>query len=117
MRAALSTFTKSERAELHELVGEVYEWELHQHLAELDKAFAQWRRAEMLSSELCEEIHQFHQHPARELWSMYQSLSEDEIVARGMALGALNFARLSPKLLAKIEPLSKRWRLARDHDA
>ena len=114
MPAAPSTFTKSERAELRELAGQVYEWELGRYLSGLDESFARWRKGEMLSSELSDEIHEFHQHPARELWSMYQSLSDDELVARGLALGALELSRLSAKLRAKMEPLLNRWRKARE---
>lgn len=106
----MSPFTKSERKELREIAGEAYEWELHRHLSELDRSFAQWRRGEMLSSELSAAIHEFHQHAARELWSMYQSLGEVEIVARGLAIGAVALDRLSPQLKAKIQPLSGHWR-------
>jgi len=80
-------YSKSERKLLRDLAGEVYEWELHGHLEQLDKAFAEWRRGEMFSSELSDKIHHFHQNAARELWSMYQSLKEDHIVARGVVLG------------------------------
>jgi len=106
----MSPLTKSERRELREIAGEAYEWELHEHLSELDGAFDQWRRGEMLSSELSAAIHEFHQHAARELWSMYQSLGEVELVARGVAIGAVALDRLSPGLRAKIQPLSEHWR-------
>jgi hypothetical protein len=57
-----SEFTKSERRELRELAGDVYEAEAHHYLEELDEDFERWRRGEMLSSDLLTSIHQFHQH-------------------------------------------------------
>ena len=106
----MDQYTKTERKLLRDLAGEVYEWELHGYLEELDGAFDQWRNGEMLSSELSDEIHTFHQHAARELWSMYQTLKEDEIVARGVVLGALSEADLSSQLRKKLKPLLETFR-------
>ena len=103
-------YTKAERKALRDLAGEVYEWELHGHLEQLDMAFAEWRRGEMYSSELSDKIHDFHQHAARELWSMYQSLKEDELVARGIALGAISDKSLDSELRTKLKPLVDEFR-------
>ncbi len=65
-------FTKSERKQMRELAGAVYEAEAHARLEGLDSAFARWRTGECLSSELLAKVHEFHQHQARELWSSYQ---------------------------------------------
>ena len=111
-RETVDGFTKNERKVLREIAGEVYEWELHGHLEELDKAFSSWRAGKLLSSGLSAEIHEFHQHAARELWSMYQSLKEDQIVARGIAPGAIPEERLNPALREKIKPLSHCYRRA-----
>ena len=106
----MDQYAKTERKLLRDLAGEVYEWELHGYLEELDEAFDQWRNGEMLSSELSDKIHTFHQHAARELWSMYQTLKEDEIVARGVVLGALSEADLSSELRKKLKPLLETFR-------
>lgn len=52
-------FTKSERRQLRELAGEVYESEAHSLIEDLDNEFARWRDGEILSSELLTAIHEF----------------------------------------------------------
>jgi hypothetical protein len=97
-----SEFTKAERRELRDLAADVYEAEAHGYLEELDKDFASWRKGKMLSSNLLTSIHQFHQHQNRELWSVYQSLSDEMVVERGLRLGLLPEASVSPRLLEKL---------------
>ncbi|HSW12710.1 MAG TPA: hypothetical protein VLI06_07715 [Solimonas sp.] len=98
----MSDFSKSERRVLRDLAGHVYEAEAGRLLGELEASFKEWRAGEKLSSDLLQDIHQFHQHGSRELWSMYQSLKEQEIVARGIALGLIPEAKLEPALLEKL---------------
>lgn len=98
-------FTKDERRQLRELAGSVYEAEAHRMLEELEFEFKSWREGEMLSSELLSAIHEFHQHESRGLWSMYQSLREPEIVARGLALGFMAVSAVPSELLARLKPL------------
>ena len=109
----MAEYSKRERAELRRLAAEIYEWELRGRLELLDKSFAEWRRGTMLSSELADAIHKFHQHEARDIWSMYQTLKDPEIVARGIALGAISDDVLSAQLRDKIKPLSQYFREAR----
>jgi hypothetical protein len=97
-----SEFTKAERTELRELAAAVYEAEAHVYLSELDQDFAKWRKGKMRSSDLLTSIHQFHQHQNRELWSLYQGLSDDMVVERGLRLGLLAEAKASPQLLEKL---------------
>ena len=82
-RPLMAEYTKKERAELRKLAGEVYEWELGRELGGLNESFRKWSEGKMLSSELSSAIHEFHQHAARELWSMYQGLPEPNAVAPG----------------------------------
>jgi predicted transcriptional regulator len=58
-------------------------------------------------------IHQFHQHEARDIWSLYQTLKKPAIVARGLALGAISEDMLSGELRDKIKVLSHYFRDAR----
>jgi len=95
-------FTKSEKKQLRELAEEVYESEASGLLKELDEQFSRWRQGEILSSELLREIHYFHQHQSRELWSMYQSLPEALVVERGVAHGLLAESKVPAPLLAKL---------------
>lgn len=109
----MAEYSKRERAELRRLAAEVYEWELRGQLERLDKSFSEWRRGKMPSPELADAIHQFHQHEARDIWSMYQTLKEPAIVARGLALGAISEDMLPGELRDKIKVLSHYFRDAR----
>ncbi|MET0792235.1 MAG: hypothetical protein ABW061_12000 [Polyangiaceae bacterium] len=100
----MAEFTKRERGQLRRLANEIYEAEAHALLEELESSFAQWRAGEVLSSELLQAIHEFHQHQSRELWSVYQALRDPEIVARGLALGLLPESEVASDLLAKLAP-------------
>jgi hypothetical protein len=106
---AMAEYTKKERAELRTLAGEVYEWELGRELKLLDESFRQWREGNILSSELSDAIHEFHQHAAREIWSMYQRLKPPSVVARGLVMGALSEDAISPGLREKIKALSRHY--------
>jgi hypothetical protein len=106
---AMAEYTKRERAELRRLTGEVYEWELGRELKDLDESFRKWRKGEILSSELSDAIHEFHQHAAREIWSMYQRIDPASAVARGLAMGALTEDALWPSLRDRIKVLSRHY--------
>ena len=100
----MEEFTKRERGQLRRLASAVYEAEAHTLLEELDSSFEQWRNGGVLSSELLQTIHEFHQYQSRELWSAYQALRDPEIVARGLARGLLPESEVAPALLAKLAP-------------
>jgi hypothetical protein len=108
--SAAAEFSKRERAELRTLAGEVYEWELGRELEVLGKSFSEWRKGKLLASELSDEIHEFHQHAARELWSMYQTVPEEMLVARGVAIGAISVESLSSALREKLRESIERYR-------
>lgn len=105
----VAEYTKTERAELRRLAGEIYEWELGRELQTLDESFRRWREGDLLSSELSDAIHEFHQHAARELWSMYQTFQPANAVARGLVIGALSEEAISPGLRDKIKVLSRHY--------
>ena len=96
-------YTKSERAKLRDLASEAYERELGACLAELEKSFAAWRRGKLLSSELSGEIHEFHQHTARDVWSSYQLPHAAMIVARAVATGILEAREIPTPLMEKLK--------------
>ena len=96
--------TKSERRQLRQLAGEVYEAEAHRVLEKLDQDFERWRRNEMLSSELLGTIHDFHQHRSRELWSMYNGATDSMVVSRGVGLGLLPESKVPPAILVELDP-------------
>lgn len=99
----MADYSKKERAELRRLASEAHERELGSHLAELDKSFAKWRSGKLASSELSDEIHEFHQHAAREVWSAYQVRDEGFLVARAVAKGILSQDEVPQPLLEKLQ--------------
>ena len=103
-------FTKRERQQLRELASVVYEAELGALLGELVRSFHQWRAGTLLASELSQTIHAFHQGESRRLWSMYQTLKEPEIVARGIALGLIADDKVPHALTDKLSSLVELFR-------
>jgi hypothetical protein len=95
-------FTKSERKQLRELASSVYEAEAHDLLTVLDAEFGRWRNGECHSSEPLGAIHEFHQQQSRELWSIYQGLSDAMVVERGLALGLIAESRVPAAILTKL---------------
>ena len=71
-------------------------------LEKLHAKFQLWRDGKVLSSELFDDIHQFHQRESRDLWSIYRSLNEKEAVARGVALNLIRESEVPRDLLAKL---------------
>jgi hypothetical protein len=108
--STVAEYSKSQRAELRRLAAEVYEWELRGKLEPLDGSFSEWRRGNLSSSDLSEAIHEYHQYAAREIWFTYQTLKDPDIVARGVALGAISEDVLSVSLREKLEPLLHHFR-------
>lgn len=106
----MSSFTKSERKLLRKFADVVYEAEARSELSELDSAFKRWRAKELPSSILIEEIHVFHQGGNRRLWSLYSGYREEQIVARGLALGFISQKAIPPTLLAKLSPIVDSFR-------
>jgi hypothetical protein len=106
----MTDFSKLERQQLRELAGVVYEAELALLLNDLSDAFDQWHAGELLPSELLQTIHEFHQGESRRLWSMYQTLREVDIVARGLAQGLLAESKVPPSVLQKLDAIVNLYR-------
>ena len=102
---AFVEFTKHERKQLRELASDIYETELGALLETVASSGDQWRGGALLASEMSDAIHQFHQGESRRHWTMYQSLSEDQIVARGIALGLIGDGKLPHALKEKLSHL------------
>lgn len=100
-------FTKRERQELRRLAGAAYEAEARTLLKQLDGSFQEWRSKRLTNSELLEAIQDFHQHVSRDLWSVYRTLADRELVVRGLARGFVAEADVQAALLAKLQPLTK----------
>ena len=104
--------SKSERRQLRELADQVYEVEARELLGGLDANFVRWRAGELSSSELLNAIHEFHRDDSRQLWSIYSSLREPQmVVARGLARGFIDAAAVPEALRERIKELSEVFRL------
>lgn len=106
----MSDFSKSERKRLRALAGLVYETEARTVLSERHASFEKWHLRQIDSSELLQEIHEFHQHQSRELWALYQSMKEDQIVARGLAEGFIEEKQVESSLLSKLQAIVQVYR-------
>jgi hypothetical protein len=93
---------KRERAELRKLADYIYEAELAALLEDLALSFEAWRAGTLLSSELSQAIHAFHQGESRRLWSNYQTLKDHDIVARGVAIGLISQDRVPAPIRDKL---------------
>lgn len=103
MRNWKQDFSKSEQRRLRELTGIAYERELGDALEDLHEEFERWRADEIYPSDLGEKVHEFHQGPSREIFSTYQTLDEDMLVARAVALGLLEREEVESSLLERLE--------------
>jgi hypothetical protein len=84
--------TKTQRRRIRELAGLAHERELSAELAKVEAAFKRWRAGELDAFELSEAIHEFHQGPSRELYSLYEPAHLDVVVA-----GAIHRGVISPE--------------------
>jgi hypothetical protein len=80
---------KEAKKRLRELADLAWEEELRRALTPLADAFERWKTRAVTSLEISDLIHEFHQGPSRKIWSTYQSLKPDMLVARAIALGVL----------------------------
>ncbi len=102
---------KKKKAELRRLAELVYERELGHWLAQLDHYFGRWRRGEIPASELSEHIHEYHQGPARYVWSQHVRLKHpDQRVAWGLAQGVLDETEIDPELLELVQESAEVFR-------
>jgi len=94
--------TRSERALLRGLVEEAWEAELGAELEKLFEDFTQWADNGMSAHELSDRIHQFHDGPARKIYSLYTSTDPGIAVARAIAIGFLDEQAIDEQLRAKL---------------
>jgi hypothetical protein len=94
------SLTKGQRRQLRDLGGIAYDRDLSEHLAALESEFRRWRAGEIDAFALAEAIHQFHQGPARELFSKYQTSHLDFAVAHAIHRGVLRPEEVGAEVLA-----------------
>lgn len=90
--------TKAQRRQLRELGRMAYERDLSSHLATLESEFLRWRAGEIDAFALAEAVHQFHQGPARELFSKYGTSHLEFGVASAIRRGVIKQEEVSAEL-------------------
>ena len=82
-----SVFTKKQLKTIRRLAGLAYERELSEALSDLAARFDEWNLGTIDAFQLHDAIHRYHNGPARDCWSTYQSskplLSVPIAIARG----------------------------------
>ena len=95
-------FTKAEKRQLRSLAAAAYERELANALAGLERSFRGWRGGEINAFDLSDDIHQFHNGVARELWKYYSNVPVDTAVATALTRGALAEDEIPEGLRSKL---------------
>jgi hypothetical protein len=93
------SYPKQMRKELRELAALAYERELGRHLAELEVRFSEWVQHKISAHELSDRIHEFHDGPSRDLFSVNQQFKPDFLVSRALATGVLNESEIPSDIL------------------
>ena len=96
-------WTKSQRRLLHELTGKAYERELARALGTLEADFARWHRGEIDAHELSEQIHRFHNGPARRLYGVYTTADREMAVGAAIGRGILTEEEATPEILEALQ--------------
>jgi hypothetical protein len=106
-------WTKSQRRLLRELAGKAHDRELARELGALEADFARWRQGEIDVHELSEQIHRFHNGPARRLYLDYMSTHLELSVGAALGRGVLSEEEATPEILEAlkgfIELARERW--------
>ena len=88
---------------LRELAKTAYDEELRRALLPLAAAFDAWRTGTMVATDLKEQIHAFHDGPARELFLKYDRRSVRLAVAHAIVSGIIDRACVPPELLEHLQ--------------
>ena len=80
---------KETKRRLAQLSSIAHDRELDLYLSELEKRFRDWREGSIGPSELSDVIHEFHDGPARGVYSIHSTMKRDQLVARAIGVGLL----------------------------
>lgn len=104
-------WTKSQRRLLRELAGRAYDRELTREIGAIEADFARWRSGEIDVHALSEQIHRFHNGPARRLYLDYTGSHLEIAVGAAIGRGILTEEEATPEILEALKSLIE---LARD---
>ncbi len=91
----MNDLTKKQRKHIREMAGVAYEREMSAALDKLLASFQKWKRGEMSPFDLDEEIHQYHNGKARDLYKQYATGDPDMAVLFALRKGVLKIEELS----------------------
>ena len=107
--------TRAAKQRMRDLAVKAYERELRFHLAELVPWFEEWQAKRISSTELSDRIHEYHQGPARAVFSNYrQLLSPERKVAWAVANGTLDESEIDAEVLEQLRSSIDAMRQAND---
>ena len=98
---------KSVKRALRELGGIAYDEELHRALVPLADAFDAWKAGKLSAGDLVDQIHTFHQGPARELFLRYDRHLLSSSVAQAIATGIIKRDSVPAEVLDHLSGLIK----------
>jgi hypothetical protein len=107
----LFPISKSHRKALRHWATIAYDRELGSELAKLGAAIDAWRAGERSPHAVHDEIHQFHDGVARDLYRFYTRAEPASAVAQALVAGVIAEVELPPELLPPLQPLVQfhRW--------
>ena len=102
--------TKNERKALRRWASIAHDRELGAELAKLGAAIETWRAGKYSPHAVSEQIHQFHDGVARDLFRFYTRASPESAVAQAIVGCVIAETELPPDLLAALAPLVQFYR-------
>jgi hypothetical protein len=108
-----SNLTKAQRRRIRELGGIAYERDLSVHLATLEAEFKKWRAGEIDAFAVVDAVHRFHQGPARDVFSTYQSSNLEFALAHAIHRGLVSESEAGPDVM---DALARYLSHLREHD-
>ena len=99
----MKKYPKKIRKALRELVTEVYERELAFYLNQLLSKFHEWKDEKICAGELSTLIHEYDIGQSRKMFSYYNRLDSDVIVARAIIEGNLSTDEVPEEVLQAID--------------
>jgi hypothetical protein len=100
----MTDLTKSEKRAIRDLLGEAHEAEIAAALLDVEEAIKEWRRAEILPSDVSDRIHKFHKE-RQEIFKTYNHLLPLLALARAVALGFVDSSRVPADLQPQVKEL------------
>jgi len=87
----MSDMTKSQKKHLRQLAKDCYEKEMSLALESLSEHFKKWEAKEISTWDLNDKIHEHHNKTARDLWKIYENLSDPRVaLSQAVVKGIIN---------------------------